>query len=89
MDFRETNLVGKSVTSDELQYIYKFDNNYGASIVRHYFSYGHEKGLFELAVMDFKTGYGRICYDTPITDDVIGFLTVEQCNDLLEKIEKL
>jgi hypothetical protein len=46
-----------------------FPNGYGASIVRFDGSYGYEKGLWEVAVVD-KNG---LCYDTHITEDVIGY----------------
>ena len=33
------------------QRVYKFDNGYGASVIRHQYSYGGDKGLWELAVL--------------------------------------
>ena len=33
-------------------YEYKFDNGYGASVVCHSGSYGGNKGLYEIAVLD-------------------------------------
>ncbi len=71
---------------DGIQYIYKAENGYGASIVQHQFSYGGEKGLWELAVLDPN---GDICYSTPITSDVVGNLTDEKVNELLEQIDTL
>jgi hypothetical protein len=68
------------------QRIYKFPNGYGASVVRHENSYGGRKGLFELAVLDAN---GDICYSSPITNDVIGWLTIEQVDDLLDDISQL
>lgn len=65
---------------------YKFSNGYGASIVRHSFSYGGDKGLWELAVLDKK---GNLDYSTPITGDVIGWLTEEEVEELLDKISML
>ena len=35
-----------------IQRIYKFDNGYGASVVKHKYSYGGDKGLWELAVIE-------------------------------------
>jgi len=43
-------------------------------------------GLFEVAVLDKD---GELCYDTPITDDVIGYLTFQEVADTLKKIESL
>ena len=34
-----------------IQYRFKFDNKYGASVVKHSGSYGHEQDLWELAVI--------------------------------------
>ena len=62
-----------------------FDNGYGASIVQTKYSYGHEKGLYELAVM--RNGF--ICYDTPITNDVIGYLNKLEVEELLIRIKNL
>jgi len=63
----------------------KFDNGYEVSVVKSKYSYGGDKGLYELAV--FKDG--EICYDTPITDDVIGYLRPQDVTDVMEKIQKL
>lgn len=48
-----------------------FPNGYGASIINTSFSYGSDEAPWELAVM---TEDG-ICYETPITDDVVGHCT--------------
>ena len=87
MDFKT--LPSKEVNGG-IQYIFKADNGYGASIVKHDFSYGGRDGLWELAVIQFKvTGDWDICYDTPITDDVLGRLSEDEVNEILEKIVKL
>ena len=71
------------------QQIHRFDNDYGASVIRGgSYSYG---GL-EVAVLRFHSGDEEgfdICYDTPITDDVIGYLEEDQLNQLLADIEAL
>jgi hypothetical protein len=63
----------------------KFDNGYEASVVKSDYTYGGKNGLYELAV--FKDG--EICYDTPITDDVIGYLRPEDVTDVMAKIQQL
>ena len=35
-----------------IQKIYRFKNNFGASVVKHPYSYGGEKDLWELAVIE-------------------------------------
>ena len=73
-----------------IQKLYKFDNNYGASVVHHSYSYGNEDGLWELAVIEFIDDLDwDITYDTPITDDVIGYLTDEDVEKILHKIKEL
>ena len=66
--------------------VYRFHNDYGASVVRNSMSHG-----FELAVIKF-TGPGDddwdINYDTPITDDVIGFVA-DELPEILAQIEAL
>jgi hypothetical protein len=71
----------------------EFDNGYGASIVCHDFSYGGpclegragKDNLYELAVIRD----GDLCYDTPITNDVLGWQTMEEVNKILDRIKKL
>jgi hypothetical protein len=74
-----------STYADGVHAIVTFDNGYGASIVKTDRSYGGKEGLYELAVL-FD---GLISYDTPITNDVIGFLTEDEVTELLQKIEAL
>ena len=63
----------------------QFDNGYEVSVVKSEYTYGGSKGLYELAV--FKDG--DICYDTPITDDVIGYLKPEEVTEIMEHVQKL
>ena len=63
----------------------QFDNGYEASVVKSEYTYGGKDGLYELAV--FKDG--EICYDTPITNDVIGYLRPIDVTDVMEKIQQL
>ena len=63
-----------------------FDNGYGASVVRHIMSYGGKLGLYELAILDKE---GDLTYDTPVTNDVIGYLTPEKVTNYLIKIQEL
>ena len=63
----------------------QFDNGYEVSVVKSEYTYGGSNGLYELAV--FKDG--EICYDTPITDDVIGYLRPEDVTDVMTKIQQL
>lgn len=88
---RNTNLLTERGIHSGTQKLYRFDNGYGASVVRHGFSYGSTKGLWLLAVIRFKddSDHFWIEYETPITSDVIGHLTEDDVDDILNKIEAL
>lgn len=80
MESIETNKV-----YDGIQYVYTYENGYGASVVKHEYSYGGKKGLWELAVQKD----GELTYDTHITDDVIGHLEWNEVLNILEDIKAL
>ena len=86
------NLVKKKETFGGIQYRFKFDNGYGASVVKHFGSYGHEQDLWELAVIWYshpEEDIWNITYDTDITDDVIGYLTDKEVISILKQISEL
>lgn len=68
-----------------IQKVYRFPNGYGASVIKHKGSYGYKKGLWELAVLY----EGELCYDTEITNDVIGHLNDPEVDALLRRIQQL
>lgn len=76
---------------ERVQYVFKFDNHYGASVIKGYGSYGYYEDLWELAVLNFGDGddKGYIDYSTPITDDVKGYLTDKVVRHTLNRIKKL
>ena len=63
-----------------------FDNGYGASVIIGPHTYGGEDGLYELGVLGKD---GKLTYDTPVTDDVEGYLSEADVTDLLTKIQQL
>jgi hypothetical protein len=65
--------------------VIEFENGYSASIVSHALSYGGRHGLFEVAVLHD----GEIVYDTPITNDAIGWLDFAGVAGILKDIEEL
>lgn len=68
------------------QHLYKFGNGYGASVVRSHYSYGGDRGLYELAVLNPS---GGIDTSTPVTDNVEGWLDDNDLERLLEQISEL
>ena|GEM_PF-882736 len=71
------------------QMILRFPNDYGASIIRFAYSYGGSEGKFELAVIRWHGDNWSLCYDTPITDDVLGYLSPEEVLSTLSEIQAL
>ena len=80
----------RPLESGAVQKLYKFANNYGASVVKGEHTYGGDEGLWELAVITFDTSGGfNLCYTTPITSDVEGHLDDAAVEELLAKVEAL
>lgn len=63
----------------------QFSNGYGISVVRGTYLYGGDEGLYECAVLKDD----ELCYDTPITDDVIGYCDENKVNEIIKLIEEL
>jgi hypothetical protein len=66
------------------QRLYFFPNGYGASVVNSAVSYGTEMAVLRGTIENWQ-----LCYETPITDDVIGYLDETEVQDLLRQIEAL
>jgi len=62
-----------------------FDNNYGVSVISGASAYSDDEHPYEVAVF-FD---GSITYDTPITDDVIGYCTEERVTEIMEAVQAL
>jgi len=71
--------------SNDVHAIIEFDNGYGASVLSTSFSYGGKNGLYELAVLKD----GDLCYTTPITNNVLGWLNESDVNKILTDIQNL
>ena len=68
--------------SGQEQFIFHFENGYGASVIRGRHSYGGIAGLWELAVL--RDGF--VYYDSPLTSDVVGWLSDEDVEQYLWRI---
>lgn len=82
-------LLKRKPLFDGVQYLFRFPNNYGASIVKHLGSYGSSRDLWELAVIYFDGDEWDLAYDTEITGNVEGYLTDQDVIELLRRIQAL
>ncbi|MCK5601132.1 hypothetical protein KAR91_04630 [Candidatus Pacearchaeota archaeon] len=80
------NISKDKLVNGGTQFIYKFKNEMGASVVCSPYSYGGDNGLLELAVLDKD---GSLDYSTSVTGDTEGHLTAEKAAELLDQIEGL
>ena len=71
------------------QHLFIFPNGQGASVIKHSFSYGHAHGNWELAVIKGNAEDFFLDYSTPITEEVLGNLTVPEVDTLLTRIKSL
>lgn len=71
---------------DGVQSIMMFDNGYGVSVVKTLFSYGGKMGQYELAVLDSGE---NITYNTPVTSDVLGYLSEKEVTRYMIEVQKL
>ena len=63
----------------------EFANGYGISVITGEYAYSDEEHPYEAAVL---CG-GAICYDTPITEDVVGHLDEEGVTQIMKQIQEL
>ena len=55
MKFKEIKFRSHGVDPEGVHGVVRFRNGYGLSIVRHSYSYGGDKGLYELALLKIGT----------------------------------
>jgi hypothetical protein len=71
-----------------VQYINFFGNGYGVSIVQHDHSWTNSD-TWELAVLKGSEMSWDLCYTTPITNNVLEYLTPDEVNAICQKISEL
>lgn len=62
-----------------------FDNGYGISVLFGSMFYSNGIDTYEVGILK----NGALCYTTPITNDVIGYITEEEVTDIMRKIQEL
>ncbi len=88
MKFTDLNFEPHQI-KDGVQAKHFFNNGYGVSVVRFPGSYGFEQDLYEVAVIKGNADKYEICYDTHITDDVLGHRDEQDINNILEEVQAL
>jgi len=87
--------VEKRIHGDGIQKLYRFDNGYGLSVVKHEYSYGGNEGLWEVAPLLFNSNNiddWRMCgkaFGLIDSDDVEGWLTEEKVEEWVELMSNL
>jgi hypothetical protein len=66
-----------------------FSNGYGVSVITGETAYSSDDRPYELAVLKGTEEDFNLCYDTPITDDVVGYQTAEEVTQLMLRIQHL
>ena len=75
---------------DTDHWLFRFPNGYGASVIRGGVAFGSDTAPFELAVVQFNYDDDyQMCYNTPITHDVLGYLTESDVTKLLDQIQQI
>lgn len=90
MKFTDLKFESHPIYSDDgVQAKHFFSNGYGVSVVRFPGSYGFPEDLYEVAVIKGNEDSFELCYDTPITDDVLGHRDETDIDIILEEVEAL
>ena len=71
--------------TERQRWLFSTGHGLEVSVVRGSTTYGGSQGLFELAMLED----GRCCYTTPITSDVLGYLSEAEVLDILEQASML
>lgn len=80
-EFRGTSYEGKTAKQATMD----FPNGYGVSVLLGDMWYSNGIDTYELAVMY----EGSITYNTPVTDNVLGYITATQVSEAMKQIQEL
>lgn len=87
--FNDLNFKPHSFDPTGLQARMFFPNGYGISVVRFRGSYTSNDSEWEAAVLEGDENDSSLCYDTEITDDVVGHLSAQEVTEMMERIQSL
>jgi hypothetical protein len=83
------------VSGDGVHGLIFFPGGYGLSVVRYRNPFGggsytsNDIEDYEVAIIKGRKGNWEICYDTKITNDVLGFQTKEDINNIIKHVIRL
>lgn len=83
-EFKDLEFKDKEYKDGKQAYL-EFPNKYGVSVITGFGSYSNVDYPYELAIL--LDGY--LCYDTPITSDVLGYLTSEDVTKIMKQVQEL
>jgi hypothetical protein len=90
MNFTDLNFESHPCFKDDgIQAKHFFPNGYGVSVVRFPGSYGFQDDLYEVAILQGTPDKYELCYDTPITEDVLGHQDETDINNILNEVQTL
>jgi hypothetical protein len=91
MKFTDLKFVPHPVMGDNngIQARHFFPNGYGVSVVRFPGSYGYEQDLYEVAVIQGNEDDYELCYDTSVTDDIMGHRDERDVEIIMEEVATL
>lgn len=89
MTFNDLKFLPHPGFPEGVQALAVFPNGYVVSVVFLPGSYGYSYGLYEAAVGVGDKDNWELCYDTPITSDVLGYQTKNDITTVLRRVEKL
>ena len=74
-----------------VQHLFRFGNDFGASVVRHDGSYGNRngEGLWEIALIQYSGDEWDFVYEREMFSDVIGWQNEEEIEEIVNWIRAL
>lgn len=86
LEFKQHPYMRISFTHQALMF---FANGYGVSVLIGGFGYDEGSTPYELAVLKGNAEKFDLCYDTPITNDVLSYLTPNEVTEYMIEVQKL
>jgi hypothetical protein len=84
--FKDLEFRGASLSKQAMIF---FDNGYGATVVQQQSIISGREVLYDIGVLKGNEEINRLCFDTPITSDVIGRCDEDEITKILKQIQEL